>query len=81
PYIERARGRQEVDYLHPLLEPALAKTLGVPLFQEQLMQMAIDAAGFSAAEADQLRRAMGSKRSMERREALHARLLDGMAER
>ncbi|OJV58211.1 MAG: error-prone DNA polymerase [Cellulomonas sp. 73-145] len=81
PYIERARGRQKVDYLHPLLEPALSKTLGVPLFQEQLMQMAIDAAGFSAAEADQLRRAMGSKRSMERMEALHARLLDGMAER
>src|SRR5699024_5323121 len=81
PYIERARGREPVTYLHPLLEPALAKTLGVPLFQEQLMQIAIDTAGFSPAEADQLRKAMGSKRSAERMEALHARLLAGMAER
>ena len=60
---------------------ALAKTLGVPLFQEQLMQMAIDAAGFSAAEADQLRQAMGSKRSASRMERLRARLYEGMAER
>ncbi|MFF3064067.1 error-prone DNA polymerase [Oerskovia sp. NPDC057915] len=79
PYINRARGREPVTFLHPLLEKSLAKTLGVPLFQEQLMQMAIDVAGFSAAEADQLRRAMGSKRSVERMEALHGRLLDGMA--
>ncbi|QDW64676.1 hypothetical protein FFI11_012475 [Oerskovia sp. KBS0722] len=79
PYINRARGREKVTFLHPLLEKSLAKTLGVPLFQEQLMQMAIDVAGFSAAEADQLRRAMGSKRSVERMEALHGRLLDGMA--
>jgi error-prone DNA polymerase len=81
PYIERARGREPVTYLHPLLEPSLAKTLGVPLFQEQLMQMAIDVAGFTGAEADQLRRAMGSKRSTERMEALRARLMSGMAER
>ncbi len=79
PYIERARGRQPVTYLHPRLEKSLAKTLGVPLFQEQLMQMAIDVADFTPAEADQLRRAMGSKRSTERMEALHARLIDGMA--
>src|SRR5699024_1926792 len=79
PYINRRNGREPVTYLHPLLEPALAKTLGVPLFQEQLMQIAIDVASFSAAEADQLRRAMGSKRSVERMEALHARLLEGMA--
>ncbi|WP_022916496.1 error-prone DNA polymerase [Ruania albidiflava] len=79
PYINRRNGREPVTYLHPLLEPALAKTLGVPLFQEQLMQIAIDVASFSAAEADQLRRAMGSKRSMERMEALHTRLLEGMA--
>ncbi|MBE7701787.1 PHP domain-containing protein, partial [Oerskovia sp. Sa1BUA8] len=79
PYINRARGREKVTFLHPLLEKSLAKTLGVPLFQEQLMQMAIDVAGFSAAEADQLRRAMGSKRSVERMEALHGRLLEGMA--
>ncbi|MCA5893505.1 error-prone DNA polymerase [Isoptericola sp. NEAU-Y5] len=80
PYIERARGRSEVTYLHPLLEPSLKRTLGVPLFQEQLMQMAIDVAGFSPAESDQLRRAMGSKRSVERMEALRARLMAGMAE-
>ncbi|NTW40814.1 MAG: error-prone DNA polymerase, partial [Cellulomonadaceae bacterium] len=79
PYINRVRGREKVTYLHPLLEKSLAKTLGVPLFQEQLMQMAIDVAGFSGAEADQLRRAMGSKRSTERMEALHGRLMDGMA--
>ncbi|MCK0115856.1 error-prone DNA polymerase [Isoptericola sp. S6320L] len=81
PYIERSRGRQEVTYLHPLLEPSLQRTLGVPLFQEQLMQMAIDVAGFSPAESDQLRRAMGSKRSVERMEALRGRLFAGMAER
>ncbi len=81
PYINRVRGREPVTYLHPLLESSLAKTKGVPLFQEQLMQMAIDVAGFSGAEADQLRRAMGSKRSSERMEALHARLMDGMSVR
>ncbi|TMM19474.1 MAG: error-prone DNA polymerase [Actinobacteria bacterium] len=68
-------------YIHPLLEPSLGKTLGVPLFQEQLMQMAIDVAGFTGAESDQLRQAMGSKRSGERMERLRARLYEGMAER
>ena len=63
PYIRRRNGTEPVTYLHPLLEGSLSKTLGVPLFQEQLMQMAIDVAGFTAAEADQLRQAMGSKRS------------------
>ena len=81
PYIRRRNGQEPVTYLHPLLEKSLAKTLGVPLFQEQLMQMAIDVAGFSAAEADQLRQAMGSKRSLERMERLKHRLFDGMAER
>jgi len=81
PYINRVRGREPVTYLHPLLERSLAKTKGVPLFQEQLMQMAIDVAGFTGAEADQLRRAMGSKRSTERMEALRERLMTGMAER
>ena len=79
PYIERAHGRQPVTYLHPLLEKSLAKTKGVPLFQEQLMQMAIDVADFTPAEADQLRRAMGSKRSTERMEAMRDRLMSGMA--
>jgi error-prone DNA polymerase len=81
PYINRVRGREPVTYLHPLLEKSLAKTKGVPLFQEQLMQMAIDVAGFTGAEADRLRRAMGSKRSMDKMEALRARLMSGMAER
>ena len=79
PYIERARGREPVTYLHPLLKPALEKTLGVPLFQEQLMQIAIDAAGFSPSDADELRRAMSAKRSAERIEALKERLFRGMA--
>jgi error-prone DNA polymerase len=81
PYIRRRNGKEAVTYLHPLLEPALAKTLGVPLFQEQLMQMAIDVAGFTPGEADQLRQAMGSKRSRQRMERLRGRLYDGMAER
>src|SRR5205814_9861806 len=81
PYIRRRNGQEPVTYLHPLLEPSLEKTLGVPLFQEQLMQMAIDVAGFSAAESDKLRQAMGSQRSHQRMEALRARLYAGLAER
>lgn len=81
PYIRRRNGTEPVTYLHPLLEPALSKTLGVPLFQEQLMQIAIDVAGFTPAEADELRQAMGSKRSAERMERLRRRLYAGMAER
>src|SRR5690606_6866855 len=81
PYINRKRGREPVTYLHPLLKPALEKTLGIPLFQEQLMQMAMSAAGFDGALADQLRRAMGSKRSPERMEALRARFMEGAHER
>ena len=81
PYIRRRNGEEEVTYLHPLLENSLAKTLGIPLFQEQLMQMAIDVAGFTAAEADELRQAMGSKRSQARMERLRQRVYDGMASR
>ncbi|MEO7429114.1 MAG: error-prone DNA polymerase, partial [Acidimicrobiales bacterium] len=81
PYIRRRNGKEEVTYLHPLLEKSLKKTLGIPLFQEQLMQMAIDVGGFSPGEADQLRQAMGSKRSRERMERLHQRFADGAAER
>jgi len=81
PYIRRRNGHEDITYLHPLLEGSLAKTLGVPLFQEQLMQMAIDVGGFTAAEADQLRQAMGSKRSPERMERLHARFTAGARER
>jgi error-prone DNA polymerase len=81
PYIRRRNGDEEVTYLHPLLESSLSKTLGVPLFQEQLMQMAIDVGGFTPAESDQLRQAMGSKRSPERMERLHARFTAGARER
>ena len=81
PYIRRRNGAEPVTYLHPLLERSLAKTLGVPLFQEQLMQMAIDVAGFTPAESDELRRAMGSKRSVERMERLRGRFFAGMATR
>jgi error-prone DNA polymerase len=79
PYLRRRNGQEAWDYDHPRLANALRKTLGVPLFQEQLMQMAIDVAGFSAAEADGLRRAMGAKRSAERMGRLRGRLFEGMA--
>ncbi len=78
PYIKRRNGQQAITYDHPSMENALRKTLGVPLFQEQLMQLAVDCAGFSAAEADQLRRAMGSKRSTEKMRRLRSRFFEGM---
>src|SRR4030081_325336 len=78
PYIRRRNGQDPITYDHPSMEPALRKTLGVPLFQEPLMQPAVACAGFSAAEADQLRRAMGSKRSTERMQRLRGRFYDGM---
>ena len=78
PYISRRNGDEPVVYDHPSMEPALRKTLGVPLFQEQLMQLAVDCAGFTGAEADQLRRAMGSKRSTEKMRRLRGRFYDGM---
>ncbi|BBZ49323.1 error-prone DNA polymerase [Mycobacterium heidelbergense] len=78
PYIRRRNKLDKVECEHPSMEPALLKTLGVPLFQEQLMQLAVDCAGFTAAEADQLRRAVGSKRSAERMRRLRGRFYDGM---
>ncbi|NLE80307.1 MAG: error-prone DNA polymerase [Rhodococcus sp.] len=81
PYIRRRNKLEPVVYDHPSLENALERTLGVPLFQEQLMQMAVDVAGFTPAEADQLRRAMGSKRSPEKMERLRGRLYAGMREK
>lgn len=79
PYIRRRKGQEPVTYLHPLLENALSKTLGVPLFQEQLMQITIDVADFTPAEADQLRQAMGSKRSQRRMAKLRDRFNRGAA--
>jgi len=78
PYLQRRMGREPVDYLHPSLEPVLARTLGVPLFQEQLLRMAMIAAGFSGGEAEELRRAMGFKRSQARMKEIEAKLRSGM---
>jgi error-prone DNA polymerase len=80
PYIRRRRGDEPVTYLHPRLEPILHRTLGVPLFQEQLMEMAVAIAGFSPAEADELRQAMAAKRSELRMMKLKSRFYAGMAQ-
>ncbi|MDO4784229.1 MAG: error-prone DNA polymerase [Propionibacteriaceae bacterium] len=79
PYIRRRTGAEPVTYPHPLLEPVLKRTLGIPLFQEQLMQMAVTLGNCTAADADLLRRAMGSKRGVERIERLRDKLFEGMA--
>ena len=79
PYLARRAGTEPVTYAHPLLEPVLARTLGVPLFQEQLLRMAMVVAGFSGGEAEELRRAMGFKRSVKRMQQIEQRLRDGMA--
>ncbi len=81
PYMRRRHGDEVPELPHESMRPALDKTLGVPLFQEQMMQIAIDCAGFSPTEADRLRQAMSSKRAPERIEELHDRLLAGMTER
>jgi len=81
PFFERRLGREEVTYFHPVLEPILERTLGVPIFQEQLLRMAMAVSGFSGGEAEELRRAMGFKRSVERMAAIERRLRAGMAER
>ena len=81
PFFERRVGREEVTYPHPLLEPILRRTLGVPIFQEQILKVAMVAAGFSGGEAEDLRRAMGFKRSVERMQQIEQRLRSGMNER
>ncbi len=78
PYLRRRAGEEAVTYPHPSLKPILERTLGVPLFQEQGMQVAIAAAGFTPSQADQLRRAMGHKRSRERMAAICEQLIEGM---
>ena len=79
PYLNRRAGREPVVYPHPSLEPILKRTLGVPLFQEQLLRIAMVAAGFTGGQAEELRRALGFKRSRERMKAIEVKLRAGMA--
>jgi error-prone DNA polymerase len=79
PYLNRRQGRETPDCLHPSLEKVLERTLGVPLFQEQLLRMAMIAAGFTGGEAEELRRAMGFKRSEKRMREIEIKLRRGMA--
>lgn len=81
PYLRRRRGEEEVTYPHPLLEPALRDTLGIILYQEQVLQVATALAGFTLGEGDELRRAMGAKRSTARMQALRERFMAGASER
>jgi error-prone DNA polymerase len=78
PYMRRRQGQEEIAYPHPLLEPVLKRTLGVPLFQEQLLRMAMVVASFTGSEAEELRRAVGMRRSMQRMRDLESRLRAGM---
>jgi error-prone DNA polymerase len=78
PYLQRRQGRERVVYPHPALEPVLERTLGVPLFQEQLLRMAMIAAGFTGGQAEELRRAMGFKRSQKRMQDIELHLREGM---
>lgn len=79
PYMRRRQKREAITYPHPSLEPVLKRTLGVPLFQEQLLRMAMTVANFTGAEADELRRAVGMRRSWERMKNLESKLRAGMA--
>jgi len=78
PYLRRRQGRERADCLHPSLEPVLQRTLGVPLFQEQLLRVAMIAAGFTGGQAEELRRAMGFKRSEKRMKEIETKLREGM---
>jgi len=78
PFLQRRQGREDVTYPHPSLEPVLKRTLGVPLFQEQLLRLAMIAANFTGGEAEELRRAMGFKRSQARMKEIEAKLRAGM---
>ncbi|MCP5116269.1 MAG: error-prone DNA polymerase, partial [bacterium] len=78
PYLRRRQGLEPVRYTHPSLEPVLKRTLGVPLFQEQLLRMAMEVAGFSGGEAEELRRAFGFKHSERKMEEVEIKLRKGM---
>jgi error-prone DNA polymerase len=79
PFVRRKLGQEEVTYPHPKLVPVLERTLGIPVFQEQLMQMGMAVGGLTGEDADLLRRAMGSKRGVERIDSLRTKLYEGMA--
>lgn len=78
PYLQRRAGKEPVQYAHPSLEPILKRTLGIPLFQEQLMRMAMTVGGFTGGQAEELRRALGARRSTERMQRLMEQLREGM---
>lgn len=78
PFLARRKDPSLISYPHPSLEPILERTLGVPLFQEQGMRIAMETAGLSAGKADELRRAMGHKRSREKMAAIKSTLVEGM---
>jgi error-prone DNA polymerase len=80
PYLQRRQGREPVTYPHPSLEPILKRTLGVPLFQEQLLRIAMISANFTGGEAEELRRAMGFKRSQAKMKEIEVRLREGMTQ-
>ncbi|HEY9309299.1 MAG TPA: error-prone DNA polymerase [Microbacterium sp.] len=80
PFVKRKLGQEKVTYAHPKLVPVLERTLGIPVFQEQLMQMGMAVGGLTGEDADLLRRAMGSKRGVERIDSLREKLYAGMAE-
>ena len=80
PYLRRRNGEEEVFYAHPSLEPILKRTMGIPLFQEQAMKMAIATAGFTPGEADRLRKVMGFKRGTEELEQLFSKMVQGMTD-
>jgi len=81
PYLRRRQGLEPVDYPSPAVKKVLERTLGVPIFQEQVMQLAMVAAGFTAGEADQLRRSMAAWKKKGGLDKFHGRLLSGMLER
>ena len=78
PYLKRRQGKEQVRYAHPSLEPILKRTLGVPLFQEQLLKMAMVCSNFTGGQAEELRRALGSRRSQQRMKEIEAKLRAGM---
>jgi error-prone DNA polymerase len=80
PYLKRRQQKEDVTYPHPSLEPVLKRTLGVPLFQEQLLKMAMICANFTGGEAEELRRALGHKRSQQRMKEIESRLRAGMTQ-